>query len=67
MSFKRSFITDHSLVKDYNRNVYQKNDLATNTTCWKFLKLETLKIFNFLSKVNFKNIDIFSNIKITQI
>ena len=33
MSFKRSFITDHSLVKDYNRNVYQKNDLATNTTC----------------------------------
>ena len=43
MSFKRSFITDYSLVKDYNRNVYQKkNDLETNTTFSKSLKMETL-------------------------
>ena len=34
--FKRSFITDHSLLKDYNLNVYEKNDLKTNP------KFETL-------------------------
>ena len=32
MSFRKSFITDHSLVKDYNQKVYQKNDFETNTT-----------------------------------
>ena len=26
----RSFITDHSLLEDYNLNVYQKSDLETN-------------------------------------
>ena len=32
MSLNRSFIIDHSLVEDYNLNVYQKNDMKTNTT-----------------------------------
>ena len=42
MSLNRSFIIDHSLVEDYNLNVYQKNDMKTNTTFWKSFKLETL-------------------------
>ena len=46
--FKRSFITDHSLLKDYNLKVYEKNDLETNTTFWKSLKLENLWIFTFM-------------------
>ena len=29
--FKRSFITDHSLLREYNLYVYQKSDLETNT------------------------------------
>ena len=32
MSFKRSFNTDLSLVKDYNRKIFQKKDRETNTT-----------------------------------
>ena len=40
--FKRSFITDHALLKDYNLKVYEKNDSETNTTFWKPFKLETL-------------------------
>ena len=27
-----SFITDHSLLKDYNLKVYEKNDMETDTT-----------------------------------
>ena len=40
--FKRFFITDHSLLKDYNLKVYEKIDLETNMTFCKSLKLETL-------------------------
>ena len=29
--FKRYFITRHSLPKDYNPKLYEKNDLETNT------------------------------------
>ena len=32
VQFKRPFITDHSLLKDYNLRVYEKNGLETNTT-----------------------------------
>ena len=37
-----SFITDHSLLKDYNLKVYEKNDMETDTTFWKSLKLENV-------------------------
>ena len=32
ISFKRSFITDQSFLKDYNLKNEQKNDLKTNMT-----------------------------------
>ena len=38
--FKRSFITDHSLLKDYNLKVYQKN-------VWKLWLLKCFKNGNF--------------------
>ena len=40
--FKRSFITDDFLLKKYDLKVYLKNDLETNATFSKFIKLEVL-------------------------
>ena len=45
ISFKRYFITDHSLLKVYNLEIYQNNDLETfgNIRNFsKYLKLEVL-------------------------
>ena len=43
MLFKKSFIIDHYLLKNYKLKVYQKNDLETNMIFqnllnWKFCK-----------------------------